>query len=399
MRLPQLCRHCYPTSWPCAASRATNSATNIPITFTATNNGPQTGLVWFENNDDFDDAPEGYGFEDPYVIYLEAFANPPGTPPTVGLTNLSNGQVLTTPPTLTIGATASATNPDSVTQVVCYATGPAGKSILGADSSGPPWTIQWSGGTGGAYALTALAIDSAGRAAFSAPTNIIVNNPPVAVDDAIEVTMNSTNDVNVLANDSDPNGHAIVITNIVSQGSKGTASIVDGVVYYVPNTDAFGRDSFKYGISDIYNVRATGTVSVLIRPSGQFYTINYTNSTQVAFPSNHVEIIGATNVIGTAHSDFLDYWKLEYRRRSTAPSVWALLATATTNVWNGLLGVFDPTSLPNGQYDLRVTLHDFFGSWQDSETTVIVTENNKIGHFTLGVTDLIGVIKFAGLGS
>jgi RHS repeat-associated protein len=289
-------------------------------------------------------------------------------------------------------ARAISTNGAGITQVQFRVSGPSTLVANGTLVSDVPtnggWQYDWASAPGGSYTLRAMATDAGGRIAFSTNVSFTLNNPPVAVDDAIEFTMNSTNDVNVLANDSDPNGHAFTVTQLLDAPTRGFTNLVDGVVYYAPSNNVFGRDSFRYVIADIHGAKATGTVSVLIRPGGSNYVVNYTNSTQIAQPSNHVEIIGATNVIGTAHSDFLDYWKLEYRRRGGARSVWTQIATGTTNVWSGLLGVFDPTGLPNGQYDLRVTLHDLFGSWQDSETTVLVTENNKIGHFTLSFTDL-----------
>ncbi len=371
---------------------ATNSATNLAVTFHATNTGPVTGTLTLVNNDDPDDTAAGYEFEDPFVITFEAFVNPPGGRPIVYPAGLTNGQVLTTPPTLALNATAISTNGSSITQAQFRVTGPVsfmtnGSLVSGVATSGT-WRVDWANAPGGSYSLKVLAMDAGGRAAFSTNVSFIVNTPPVAGDDAFDLSMNVTNELGVLANDSDPDGQAIMVTNIVTQGAKGTASVADGVIYYVPTNNAYGRDTFRYAIADSYGARATGTVAVLIRPSGQFFTTLYFNTTQITNPPSHTLLTGPTNVIGTASSDFLDYWVLDYRRRTPGVSAWTKIATATTNVTLGYLGTFDPTTLPNGQYDLRVTLTDFFGNSQDSQTLVLVTENQKIGQFTLAFTDL-----------
>jgi hypothetical protein len=96
-----------------------------------------------------------------------------------------------------------------------------------------------------------LATDSAGRIGISAAVTITNNNPPVAVDDSLEVPMNATSDLNVLANDIDPNGNALVVTNVFSPTGRGTATITDGVLYYTPSNNVFGRDWFQYVIADI----------------------------------------------------------------------------------------------------------------------------------------------------
>ncbi len=91
------------------------------------------------------------------------------------------------------------------------------------------------------------------------------NLPPVAVDDDYEVTTEAAAVLDVLGNDSDPDGDAIVIIEVV-QGQKGVVTVVvEGgatTLVYTPNPGASGTDSFTYTISDGKGGTDTATVTV-----------------------------------------------------------------------------------------------------------------------------------------
>ena len=87
------------------------------------------------------------------------------------------------------------------------------------------------------------------------------NQPPVAKDDYATVQENSTNNqINVLANDSDPDGDNLTIIS-VKQPLHGNATTDGLFAYYTPNASYFGPDSFTYTISDGAGGTATATVS------------------------------------------------------------------------------------------------------------------------------------------
>ena len=91
------------------------------------------------------------------------------------------------------------------------------------------------------------------------------NDPPVAVDDSATVFKDSTNNViDVLANDSDPDGDTLTVTN-VSDPENGTATV--GSVKYTPKAGFGGKDTFTYTISDGTDTdTATVTVDVVAAP-------------------------------------------------------------------------------------------------------------------------------------
>jgi hypothetical protein len=89
------------------------------------------------------------------------------------------------------------------------------------------------------------------------------NNPPVAVDDnGITVTEDVALSIDVLANDSDPDGHSLSIYS-VTQGAQGTVTINGSLVDYSPALNVTGADSFTYVVTD-GSLYATGTVSLTI---------------------------------------------------------------------------------------------------------------------------------------
>lgn len=98
------------------------------------------------------------------------------------------------------------------------------------------------------------------------------NQPPTAGNDNVGTTPGTALTINVLANDSDPNGDALLIT-IDSQPQHGTAVVQNGQIIYTPAAGYTGVDSFTYIISDGKGGTATATVTVIIGGQGGGRTI------------------------------------------------------------------------------------------------------------------------------
>ena len=102
---------------------------------------------------------------------------------------------------------------------------------------------------------------------FSVMANAVENQSPIAVDDFSTTTQDTPVEINVIANDIDPDGTIDPTTvTITSAAGYGTA-IADnnGIVTYTPNTGFNGTDTFKYTVKD--NRRATSneaTVTVKV---------------------------------------------------------------------------------------------------------------------------------------
>jgi hypothetical protein len=99
------------------------------------------------------------------------------------------------------------------------------------------------------------------------------NRPPIAIADTAVTTPGQGVDINVLANDSDPDGDTITISKVTDPPS-GTALIQTGErndIRYIPDPDFVGEDVFGYEITDAHG--ATDTASVRVTVDGPAGTI------------------------------------------------------------------------------------------------------------------------------
>lgn len=104
-----------------------------------------------------------------------------------------------------------------------------------------------------------------------------VNDNPIALNDTAftDEDMPITS-INVLTNDSDPEGALLNITSPTAL--NGSASVISGpAIDYTPNPDFFGTDTITYHINDGSGGTATGEVTV---------TVNAINDNPVALPDN-----------------------------------------------------------------------------------------------------------------
>ena len=92
---------------------------------------------------------------------------------------------------------------------------------------------------------------------------IPTNDPPVAQDDSGATDEDVPVTIDVLPNDSDPDGDTLSV-DCVSQPANGTASNNGNDVTYTPGPDFYGADSFTYTASDGNGGTATATVRVSV---------------------------------------------------------------------------------------------------------------------------------------
>ena len=108
----------------------------------------------------------------------------------------------------------------------------------------------------GTYVLNVSGLDESGNPFSDDPKTFVVgvgNYPPEAEDDNFEVKVGETSTelLNVVGNDYDPNGDALTIDNIVQLPGKGTISIEGNKIRYVPNNvTEQTSDTLRYRISD-----------------------------------------------------------------------------------------------------------------------------------------------------
>lgn len=93
-------------------------------------------------------------------------------------------------------------------------------------------------------------------------TECYENQPPDAVDDHADTTMGTPVVIDVLNNDSDPDGDTLTVTD-VSEDENGEVTLnEDGTVTFTPNEGYNGTTDFDYTVSDGNGGTDTATVKV-----------------------------------------------------------------------------------------------------------------------------------------
>ena len=100
-----------------------------------------------------------------------------------------------------------------------------------------------------------------------------VSDIPVAVDDTVNIEMNTTSDITILANDTDAdNPYQVQVLTLtgISTPTNGTAAILGNQIRYTPNTLYLGSDTITYIIQDQDgNLSNTGTVNITVSTTNQ----------------------------------------------------------------------------------------------------------------------------------
>ena len=171
---------------------------------------------------------------------------------------------------VTWSAPSSTGRPAIVNYDLQYREGTTGTWTDGPQNvSGTSATIAGLTADPAAYQVQVRATNNEGDGDWSPPGRIRGggrNDPPLAVDDAAETVEDTPVTIDVLANDSDPNGDTLTVVE-VSAPSHGTAVVADtGAVVYTPEPDYHGTDRFTYVVGDGSGLTAQAAVEVTVLP-------------------------------------------------------------------------------------------------------------------------------------
>ena len=175
------------------------------------------------------------------------------------------------------------------------------------------------------------------------------NNPPVANNDSASTNEDTPVTINVLANDSDPDGDLLGVASVAAPG-HGTAVInADKTVTYTPAPSFFGTDSFTYTASDGRGGSSTATVTVTVtavtkivheesQTGGSTRALTVTTAASLTGVSGHLYLaaistkphVGVTGVSGLGLT-----WTLVQAqcsgRNQTSVEVWTAQGTPSAN--------------------------------------------------------------------
>ncbi|SEN38768.1 Ig-like domain-containing protein [Nitrosomonas marina] len=102
---------------------------------------------------------------------------------------------------------------------------------------------------------------------------IEVNDAPVAVDDNAVTTEDTAFLIDILSNDSDPDGDPLSVMQLGAVLHGLAVLNTNGIVTYTPNADFFGEDNFTYTLSDGTDTD-TATVTITVTPINDAPTAN-----------------------------------------------------------------------------------------------------------------------------
>jgi hypothetical protein len=158
--------------------------------------------------------------------------------------------------------------------------------------------------------------DNVGTTSSSARVDITVtpvNDAPIANNDSDSTVKNNPINIDVLANDTDPEGDTLTIIS-TNQGSNGSVSTDGATVTYTPDTDFIGVDNFDYTIDDLYGVTSFATVTItVIEP-----TLTITNPSDNSVVTGKITITAlVSGLTGMTVSFYLD--GVQFDEDSTSP--------------------------------------------------------------------------------
>lgn len=129
-----------------------------------------------------------------------------------------------------------------------------------------------------------------------------------------------------------------------------------------------------------YWILATAAADLQIVNDGSDFGV------EIAQPAQLAEVTAPVSVTGTVRGQSLSEWELRYR--SLDGGDWVTLSTGTAPVTGTPLGIFDPTLLLNGLYEIELSALAADGNGVSYSTHIVVEGQQKIGHFTLSFLDL-----------
>lgn len=162
------------------------------------------------------------------------------------------------------------------------------------------------------------------------------NGAPVPADDATDTVEDSPVEIDVLNNDTDPDGDALTITAVSTPIGGGSVVIDGGHLVYTPATGFTGEDTFSYTVSD-GTLTDTATVTVTVTP------VNHAPGDGSATADGQDARTGV--VIGSVSATDPDGDTLTYALSAPMdPTIGSVKVNPTTGAW-----AFTPT--PQARFD------------------------------------------------
>ena len=231
-------------------TNGTLSATAPNLTYTPTTNFVGTDNFTFTANDGDNDST-------PATITISV------TP--INDVPVADEQAVSTTQDTPIAITLTGSDVESSTLTYIVGSNPSNGTLSG---NGATRSYTPNSGYFGSDSFTFLVNDGVANSILATVSITVTedtssgNAPPTAANDELYVAIDTPRTLNVLANDSDPEGSALTLASVTSPVNGTLVINDDNTVTYTPSTGYEGTDSFTYTIVDIGNKSASATVSV-----------------------------------------------------------------------------------------------------------------------------------------
>ena len=171
-------------------------------------------------------------------------------------------------------------------------------NVIGGTASFTGTEVTFTANTGATSGSFNYTIRDPGDLRATASVSVTIsaaNRPPRARDDSASTLVGVTiNSIDVLGNDSDPDGDTLTITSVGAVTGAGSVSLNGSTISFTPGASA-GTDLFSYTISDGKGGTASAVVSVTV-------TAPPVNQPPIAVFDNCNQALGVTsftcNLIG-----------------------------------------------------------------------------------------------------
>jgi FtsP/CotA-like multicopper oxidase with cupredoxin domain len=202
---------------------------------------------------------------------------PSNTAPVVTITAPANGSTFSDTETITFTGTANDAQDGDLSAGLSWASNVDGEIGTGASVATDQLSVN-------SHTITASVTDSGGlegTSSVNVTVAVDVNDPPVANNDYATTTRNTAININVVSNDTDPDGNldptSVVVTGeefngttYVATSTRGgtVTNLKNGTVVYEPRRNFQGTDTFTYIVFDaggLQSNQATVQVNVTRR--------------------------------------------------------------------------------------------------------------------------------------
>jgi photosystem II stability/assembly factor-like uncharacterized protein len=281
--------------------------------------------------------------------------------PLVNITAPANGATYTAPASVTITASASASN-GSISKVEFY-----NGAVLIGTSLTSPYTFNWTAVGAGSYAITARAYDNLAITANSAAVNVIVNTP-ANLSPSIVITAPANNaaftapaTVNITTTPTDPDGTISKVE--FYNGTVLLGTVTSAPFNYSWTNVAAGAYTIIAKAYDNSGAAASASVSINVTTPA-----NVNPAISITAPANNAVFTAPAAVTITASASDSDgsISKVEFYNGPT------LLGTSTSSPYT-----FAWTNVPAGTYTIMAKAYDNLNATANASVNITVNAPNQ----------------------